>query len=340
MARENKQKRDERRFGKADRLADIAADPSILGRPAWWPEFGPGDREAKHLLTLHRQFLEWTTDRPVIVADNATDYYFAHEQVNWDYVNDFPNCMPPFDSCYIESLRPPIVCDSAGIGPPNEFFPRAWGWTIDRLEAASLPARSGVPAVDQYVVPMLELPGIDSLVRCSYSMLSKFFLPLVATFYVPIDRAGAVLAMPQGIIDGVDERAMEALNHLGQYLQSLMLALCFMNCKNVAVEPCEPDRRLNRERRRAGLRPFVRFRTINIEPMKSVLKSEGGIEEHGLKRALHICRGHFATYTGRMFGRELEKPVTVWRPAHVRGSSKEGIIVSDYRVNAPKGARP
>lgn len=116
----------------------------------------------------------------------------------------------------------------------------------------------------------------------------------------------------------------------------MQAALSFMNCKNVTIDAQEPDRQINRERRKAGLKPFVRFHTINIEPMRSVLKSEGGIEENGLKRALHICRGHFATYSDRMFGRELETPVTVWRPAHVRGSAKEGLVISDYRVSGPK----
>lgn len=69
--------------------------------------------------------------------------------------------------------------------------------------------------------------------------------------------------------------------------------------------------------------------------MKAVLRTEGGIEQNGLKKALHICRGHFATYTD-------EKPLfghftgTVWKPSHVRGNVTEGIVSKDYRVHAPK----
>jgi hypothetical protein len=107
-----------------------------------------------------------------------------------------------------------------------------------------------------------------------------------------------------------------------------------MNCKNVVVAPNEPDRHLNRERRKHGLKPFLRYHTINIEPMKRVLRTEGNIESVGLKRALHIVRGHFSTYTEEkpLFGKVAG---TFWIPSHVRGSTEEGIVVSNYQVNAP-----
>jgi hypothetical protein len=113
-------------------------------------------------------------------------------------------------------------------------------------------------------------------------------------------------------------------------------ALSFLHCKNVSLTPVAPDARLNRERGRHGMKPFVRFHTIDIEPMKKVLRGEGGSETNGLKKALHICRGHFATYTDdkKLFGRVTG---TFWKPSHVRGSIKEGVVVSDYRVNPPRG---
>jgi hypothetical protein len=110
------------------------------------------------------------------------------------------------------------------------------------------------------------------------------------------------------------------------------LTLSFMHCKNVLTSTVEPDRRLYRERERHGLKPFLRYHTIDIEPMKRVLRTEGNIESTGLKRALHICRGHFATYSAErpLFGKVAG---TFWIPSHVRGTSDEGVVVSDYRVN-------
>ena len=95
------------------------------------------------------------------------------------------------------------------------------------------------------------------------------------------------------------------------------------------------DVKKNRERVRAGLKPFLSYHTIQIEPVKQVLRTEGGIATNGLKKALHICRGHFATYRDNFMGRKLESPVTMWRPSHVRGSLEQGVVVSDYKIHAP-----
>ena len=107
------------------------------------------------------------------------------------------------------------------------------------------------------------------------------------------------------------------------------------SCKNTTLNAVEPDAKLNRERTRHGLKPFLRYHTINIEPMRKVLKTEGGIETNGLKKALHICRGHFARYSEDkpLFGHTSG---LVWRPAHTRGVINQGVVVSDYKVNAPK----
>lgn len=107
-----------------------------------------------------------------------------------------------------------------------------------------------------------------------------------------------------------------------------------MHCKNVVMEAVEPDRALNRERKKHGFKPFLRYHTIDIEPMKKVLRTEGNIEAEGLKRALHICRGHFSTYSEErpLFGRVAG---TFWIPSHTRGSIKEGMVISDYNVKVP-----
>jgi hypothetical protein len=51
---------------------------------------------------------------------------------------------------------------------------------------------------------------------------------------------------------------------------------------------------------------------------------------------LHICRGHFKTFTeeARLFGKYTG---TYWWPAHVRGSVDEGVVEKDYRVRLDGG---
>jgi hypothetical protein len=120
-----------------------------------------------------------------------------------------------------------------------------------------------------------------------------------------------------------------------------LLAFSFMNCKNTTLRAIDPDPDLNRFRERHGHPPFLRYHTIDIEPMKKILRVEGGVETNGLKKALHIVRGHFATYSEDrpLFGRPGLHG-SFWMPAHVRGSLDRGVVVSDYNVNGPGPEAP
>ena len=71
---------------------------------------------------------------------------------------------------------------------------------------------------------------------------------------------------------------------------------------------------------------------LEIGAIKDVLRAEGDAAANGLRKALHICRGHFATYTENnpLFGKLKG---TFWKPAHVRGSIEDGIVDKDYRVS-------
>jgi hypothetical protein len=113
------------------------------------------------------------------------------------------------------------------------------------------------------------------------------------------------------------------------------LAISFCHCKNVMIKKEEINKKLQNSRIKRGKQPFFRFSTIQIDPMKEILKHEGQSEKTGLKRALHICRGHFATYTQEapLFGRVVG---TFWKPMHLKGNKKEGIVIKDYKIKAPE----
>lgn len=127
---------------------------------------------------------------------------------------------------------------------------------------------------------------------------------------------------------GIPARTFEGLIVEG------FVTLSFLNCRNVTTEEHLPSRQQRRAAQRKG-EPVTTFRTLSIEPMRKVLVSEGGLEQNGLKKALHICRGHFANYSEDkpLFGKYSGQ---FWIPAHVRGSQEVGTIVKDYRVKAPR----
>ena len=116
------------------------------------------------------------------------------------------------------------------------------------------------------------------------------------------------------------------------------LTLSFLHCKNVVLKTEAPPEKLNRAYQKRHGKPLSRFHTLEIEPMKQVLRTEGKSEETGLKRAIHICRGHFADYSdGKgLFGKYHGR---YWIPAHVKGTKSEGIVMKRYNVKAPRQRR-
>ena len=136
-----------------------------------------------------------------------------------------------------------------------------------------------------------------------------------------------------------------------QFLCTGLLTLSFLHCKNVELKTVEesevseesrsPHRKAAkkarqrqtavRDQRPVQERPIITYHVLDVEPMKQVLRAEGQADQQGLKRAMHICRGHFAHYEqGKgLFGKYHG---TYWREQHIRGSAERGVSIKDYRI--------
>jgi|GEM_PF-2537018 len=128
----------------------------------------------------------------------------------------------------------------------------------------------------------------------------------------------------------LSEQFKDALSGWSTHLFPAFLAVSFLHCKNVKLIASEPDHKLSRAWTKRHNQPLYRYHVLDIEPMKQVLRKEGQSESVGLKKALHICRGHFKDYTNKgLFGKYKGM---YWWEAHVRGSLSEGIVAKDYSV--------
>jgi hypothetical protein len=332
LARENRRHREEKKFGKAERFADIiCATP-----PESWRCIPPTSEARAAIARLRGELPRL----PIIDASNVMDYYAAHEQQEWDYDADTPCAAPSFVESWIEMRCPDVILTAGGPDRRAPNHPEMVGF---RISAADV---SGKP------IPWCSAPGINRLdillqdVRWVLRVQTLACIdrrPLWVSCYrsLPVSATGRVVALPIDIHAGLDgiglspEQVTQLVREFAPAFMPLLLTLSFLNCKNVPTVAHEPDRALNRVRRRAGHEPFLRYHTIDIEPMKRILRTEGQVETQGLKKALHIVRGHFATYTEErpLFGKVAG---TFWVPVHVRGSAKEGVVVSDYRVHAPE----
>lgn len=155
-------------------------------------------------------------------------------------------------------------------------------------------------------------------------------------------------AEPGANLEEIMERHAESYY---QFLCTGLLTLSFLHCKNVTLQTVEePERseqsphtnrkaQKNKRQKQTAIRdqhpveprPTITYHMLDVEPMKKVLRTEGQADQQGLKRALHICRGHFAHYEeGKgLFGKYHG---TYWRAQHIRGSAEQGTHIKDYRI--------
>lgn len=116
-----------------------------------------------------------------------------------------------------------------------------------------------------------------------------------------------------------------------------LFAISLMHCKNVELidgEASKAERRAAKLfERRKGV-PAAKWKVLNIEPMRRVLREEGQIETSGLVNALHICRGHFKDYrNGKgLFGKHKD---VYWWDQQLRGDETAGLVIKDYNVRSP-----
>jgi hypothetical protein len=324
MARESRRKREEKRFGRPERLADMVLNGSCAA-PSW---LSASDRTI-WMDCVAPAFRDSVEKSVRCDCSSVADYIHTYvaegkESVSIDCGTAVPNWKLPFQSMFFEFRS-------------SSYLYEHWGILVVSLPAGELVKTNLVKSVPRILDADSVLCG--SLCIAVPSMDHRVGFPL-GEFFVPIDEMGNLSGglffrayMGHRLVQEEERQVQQSVI---DHSIAAFYSIGFMNCKNVSLSVIDPDPVVNRERRRAGLKPFLRYHTINIEPMKTVLRTEGGIESNGLRKALHICRGHFATYTDRFLGRTLDKPLTVWRPSHVRGSAKQGVVFSDYNVKAPK----
>jgi hypothetical protein len=181
----------------------------------------------------------------------------------------------------------------------------------------------------------------------------RTFGPLVNWIFY-LDEAGKFLApiWPQEPPDSKPSRGPRGIFSISpEYMKDLgetaaltlepgtfasALAVALTHCKNVSITEHQAPRSERRRAERGGP-PAMRYRTLEINPMRQVLHNAAGpsgFSAGGLRRALHIARGHFSHYgeefgRGKLFGR-LEGQF--WIPQHVRGTPDRGAVVKDYVV--------
>ncbi len=266
-------------------------------------------------------------DCVVIKFDEINKMYAEHEQDYWDVRNDFPCVAPPFEKIFFESKMPTqyriktgmVGCDlgnrmgiffDAAINQGNRIFPKS-KWIINLM--FFLDAENEIYPTLTLILGVTE----DGIIEVDHGKL-RGLSALMSREWKSLD------------VD-VNKHQDRIIALKVWYLHPMLLALSFMHCKNVILMEHNPPYKVQQKRIKQNKAPLTKYYTLDITRPRAILKSEGNIDEVGLQRALHICRGHFKDYSkGKgLFGKYKG---LYWWDSQVRGTEEAGRIEKDYNI--------
>lgn len=263
----------------------------------------------------------------VIVVDNIAELARTHGAKEWDWSHDTPCPISPFDEMFIEWNT-------------GEQIISQIGWLIEcrqkQFDPLSLPEDRTVSFPNG---PNCVLESGDFVLNAhlvaTNSMGDPFVCGVLSMW--AMSGCGEIKLRPRNQYYCPEHLARLFRDGSGTFGIPMLLAMSFLHCKNVVRRDATESEGPPAKWLRRHKAPAVRYHVLDINPMREVLRTEGGIEHNGLKKALHICRGHFATYTEdkKLFGKHTG---TFWVPAHVRGNAECGVVDKDYRMRTPKVA--
>jgi hypothetical protein len=255
---------------------------------------------------------------PIFVIDNVAQWYLGiNKSESISIKGGFrPMIAPPFDEFWME-------CSI----PTNHFTSMNYG-IVDMLQGVHC-------IVIQPSVPTDTTRW--QIVFTRYIGTEKSVIGPVDGFILDIDTEGFTNDFKyEGFVNFPNESESEGFWNFGNmFFNICVAALHFMNCSKVEVkEVIAPKRLLGNKALKRGERQPINYKVLDIEPLKVLLKTEGKMDEVGIKQALTNVRGHWRGYTPEkpLFGRFVGK---VFIKDHARGSSEVGIIKNTYNLKSP-----
>jgi hypothetical protein len=279
------------------------------------PRFVPAAKKAQWdaYVTKLAAFLE-ERQLPVVLGDNVAQYYYeASDQEHWDLRYDFPNLAPPWPVFWIEHRLPRKIHSTEGdtdlgiYGCNGRTGALFFGAKVEDVIGEGIPeGTKWVLTAELFIEYGLERDRIEG--------------PHGTCFFA-IDGMGRLLETPY-MQSWAPAQYNDLIRNLVAWLHPALLTICFLHCKNVRVEENPVPIKLAKRyaERHRGLKP-TGFKTLVIEPLKQILRTQGRSGTVGVQKALHICRGQFWDYReGRgLFGKYHQ---LVWHDSTVRGVQK------------------
>ena len=151
-------------------------------------------------------------------------------------------------------------------------------------------------------------------------------LPISMSMVSRILDTGQTIAVHTVYLHGSDAK------QFSPHFYTPMLAVAWMNCRNLNLVEVQPSERLARKRKRRNAFVGLSYNRIEIAAQHRKHWEQSSGVSH---TQWHSVRGHLATYNNDkpMFGIP-GRVGTFWRPAHARGDKALGKINHEYYVTA------
>ena len=283
-----------------------------------------------------------------IVVDDVTSMHYEDPTTDGiDLRNDCPNSTPPFPFTWVETRCPSII-NVGGVVTPWEG-PKEWGFLFSCIDLRS-DETAGLRSMY-----LNDLVSTDLRWAVTGTMFFGGDLGVI-----PVERTNGGPASPPQVIGPVGTINLP-LNSQGQFmdglwspsgtastrvfmneenhdwlvalLEPLWYGLSVANCSNVRLVEGRPHRSDSRRWKRETGKDVMTYKTIHLGK-DSTRRTEHNPSDPNHHVSLHLCRGHFRTYTKEspLGGRPNGAVGTFWIPSHMRGTRDKGIVVKDYDV--------
>jgi hypothetical protein len=280
----------------------------------------------------YNEFQEVLKNATALDITNVSDYFFkVNEQEHWEYEKDFPNIAPPWPNIWFDWKVPEYINSEGKLlknlnhrtiirngvhllscMTPKEFPNTNIKWGCSALFFAELHGE-----IQIYPIGIQFFVGEKGIFLKYSKVLPTLTNDPKADFNV--------LVLSKNLSrQNIDEIRM----FVSIMLDVVFMALSFIHCKNIQISPAKTFQSVKNPKK--NKKHFIKYYTLEIDPIKKMLDGVMS-NKTNIKKALHICRGHFATYSPEkpLFGKFTG---TIWKPMHTRGNSKIGEIVKDYKV--------
>lgn len=288
------------------RLIDDLLDPKTLIQPAFWNTDFVSDEWVK---AEDKVLKESLSKAQVFVIDNVAEYFWAGtDQEYWHPQHDFPCIAPPFDTFWMEYRKPSkIVSDCKDTTNINEnmmnMFPPRNGVLFNTFSIDDVMEFSKGVVGTKLIWSKQERIVPPEILKAKWFLNGTLFMEwqkgaimgpvLMAGFW--LDDGGNVIDfIYHNVVVGAKDRMHPAMTWgSDNFTLPPLLALSFLNCKNVTLENNPPPPKLNKKYVRNHGRSLSSYKTLIINPVAKVARERSGSGVVGIQKALRICRGHF-----------------------------------------------